>query len=90
MKNSLAKAFSLLSQVGIHMLVPIILCLFIGKWLDKKFGTNILFLIIFIVLGVLSSFRNLYVLVIKQYKPETQEEILKKIAEKEQKDDKNI
>lgn len=72
------------------MIIPIILCLFIGKWLDGKFGTNAIFLIIFIILGVLSAFRNLYVLVIKDYKAETSEEILKNITEKEQNDDENI
>ncbi|MDE6182106.1 MAG: AtpZ/AtpI family protein [Eubacteriales bacterium] len=90
MKNNFAKAFSLLSQVGINMIIPIILCVFIGKWIDEKLNTDPLFLIIFIILGVLSSFRNLYVLVIKDYKPETSEEILKNITEKEQDDDKNI
>ena len=72
------------------MIIPIILCVFIGKWIDEKLNTDPLFLIIFIILGVLSSFRNLYVLVIKDYKPETSEEILKNITEKEQDDDKNI
>lgn len=94
LKNSVIRAFSLLTQVAIYMLVPIIMCLFLGKWLDEKFNTNVLFLVIFIILGVLSSFRNLYVLVIKQYKPETKEELIKNLTEyeksKEQKNDKNI
>lgn len=44
------KALSMLTQVGISMLVPIFLCLWAGKSLDKAFDTGILFLIIFIIL----------------------------------------
>lgn len=67
MKNDWIKAFANISQIGINMFVTIMLCFFIGKWLDSKLGTNVLFLIIFTFLGVASAFRNLYVLVIKQY-----------------------
>lgn len=76
-KNNIgiAKAFSLISQIGIHMIVPIIICLFVGKWLDSKFSTKYIFLIIFLILGVLSSFRNLYVLVIKNYSKESKQQI---------------
>lgn len=60
--REIIKNFSLISQLGISMVVPILMCLFLGIWLDKTFGTEPLFLIIFIILGVLSSFRNMYVL----------------------------
>lgn len=70
MKNDLARALAKFSQVGICMLIPILMCIFIGKWLDKKFGTNILFLIIFTIIGVGAAFRNLYVIVIKEYNKE--------------------
>ena len=72
------------------MVVSVLLCLFIGKWIDGKLGTEPIFTIIFIILGVLVGFRNLYVLVIKGNKPESPEEILKTIVEKEQNNDKNI
>jgi ATP synthase protein I len=42
------------------MLVPIIMCVFIGKWLDGYFGTNGILLIIFIILGVGAGFRSVY------------------------------
>ena len=70
------KALSMLTQVGISMLVPIFLCLWIGKSLDKAFDTGILFLIVFIILGVGASFRTLYMMTAHKYK---------KIAEKEEK-----
>lgn len=56
------------------MIVPIAMCLFFGKWLDEKFDTNLTFLFIFLILGVASSFRNLYVFVIKDYSDEQKKE----------------
>jgi positive regulator of sigma E activity len=51
---------ALLSQVGIMMIVPIFGGVFIGQFLDRKFGNGSLFLIVGIVLGVGAAFRNLY------------------------------
>ncbi|MBS7525818.1 AtpZ/AtpI family protein [Fusibacter paucivorans] len=51
---------ALLSQVGIMMITPIFGGVFIGQFLDRKFGNGSLFLIVGIVLGVGAAFRNLY------------------------------
>lgn len=72
--NSFAKAFSKLGQVGITVVVTIGMCFFIGKWLDTKFNTQPIFLIIFILLGIGASFRNLYMLLMLDYKKEQQKE----------------
>ncbi|NDL66709.1 AtpZ/AtpI family protein [Anaerotalea alkaliphila] len=56
----------LLSQVGFLMATPIIGSILFGAFLDRKFGTGVLFLGIFTVLGVGAAFRNLYVLMNKQ------------------------
>ena len=64
----------MLSQVGISMLVPIFLCTWIGKALDKAFDTGVLFLIIFIILGVGSAFRTLYMMTVYKYKKAAEEE----------------
>lgn len=53
------KALALISQLGISMIVPILLCLFIGHWLDEKLGTGFL-VIIFLILGILTAYRSLY------------------------------
>lgn len=50
---------ALISQVGIMMIVPIGFGVFAGNFLDNKFGTTPLWLIVMIILGVGSSFRNL-------------------------------
>lgn len=72
--GEITRAFSKLTQVAINMIVPIAMCLFIGKWLDEKFDTNLTFLFIFLVLGVASSFRNLYIFVIKDFSDEQKQE----------------
>lgn len=46
----------LITQVGISMLSPVVLCVFAGYWLDQKFGwyTTVPLLI----LGILAGARN--------------------------------
>lgn len=61
---------SLVSQLGISMVTPILVAVWIGNYLDKKFDTAPLFLFIFIVLGVASSFMNMYKLVLREKKDE--------------------
>lgn len=61
MKNStLAKALSLISQLGINMITPILICTFIGVYIDEKTNKAPLFTIIFILLGTGGAFRNLF------------------------------
>ena len=72
--NNFARALSKLSQVGITMVVTIGMCFFIGKWIDKKLGTDIIFLAIFTILGIGAAFRNLYVLVMLDFKKEEKKE----------------
>lgn len=53
------KALALITQLGIGMIVPVMLCFFIGRWLDRFLNTGF-FMIIFLILGVLAAYRNLY------------------------------
>ena len=59
------KALALVSQLGIAMALPIIGCIILGNFLDRKFNTGVIFLIIFLFLGVGTAFRNLFVLTSK-------------------------
>ena len=59
-------ALALVEQVGLSMVIPILLCVFIGNFLDKVTGKAPLFLVIFILLGVGSAFRNLFYIVGKE------------------------
>ncbi|PRX35766.1 putative F0F1-ATPase subunit (Ca2+/Mg2+ transporter) [Orenia metallireducens] len=54
------KALALLSQVGISIIIPIIICVWFGNKLDQWLGTNAIFLIIFTILGVITGFRSAY------------------------------
>ena len=51
---------ALVSHIGLVMIVPILGGLYFGRWLDNKFNTQPIFLFIFIILGVGSSFVNLF------------------------------
>lgn len=63
MKNrkSIVQTFSLISQLGISMIAPVILCTIAGVWLEEKFSVPLT--IPFIILGVLAGGRNVYALV---------------------------
>lgn len=48
------------TQIGLMMALPIVICVLLGNYIDEKLGTGSIFLLIFIGLGVASSFLNLY------------------------------
>lgn len=41
------------------------MCVF-GIWLDDKVGTNGVFVIVFLIVGVLAAFRNMFVIVLRK------------------------
>lgn len=55
-----------LSQLGILMIVPVFGGVVIGKWLEDRFHTGGILLLIMIVLCTLSGFLNVYKCVMKQ------------------------
>lgn len=57
------KAIALFTQIAVSMLVPIFICLIIGRWLDGIFNTGGILLILFIVLGIGAGFRSIYYMV---------------------------
>jgi F0F1-type ATP synthase assembly protein I len=59
-KIKIFQNLALVSQIGIMMILPIVIGLFIGKFLDEKLGTGYIFLFIFLVIGVGAAFLNLY------------------------------
>lgn len=59
MKKKYSKIYSavaLFTQLGLNIAVPMILGVVLGKYIDKKFNLNNIFLIIFLLLGVISGF----------------------------------
>lgn len=58
------------SSVGIAMVLAIFGCLFVGSWLDRKLGTAPYFTLLFLLIGIVAGFRNLYVLIRTYFKDE--------------------
>ncbi|MEN1760834.1 AtpZ/AtpI family protein [Anoxynatronum sibiricum] len=68
-KGSALQNLSLISYIGIAMVVPILAGVVGGRWLDERFGTKPVFLFILIVAGVLIGARNVYQLAMKDVDP---------------------
>ncbi len=66
MKFKHLKYIPLITQVAFVMVIPIFLCFFVGIYLDEKLGTSPLFLVVFILLGVGASFRNLFKIILSK------------------------
>lgn len=60
-KKSVYTTLAMISQVGISMVVPILLCTYAGVWLEEKFDFP--FTVIMIVVGVLAGVRNVVAMV---------------------------
>jgi len=60
-KSAIVRGFMMVSQIGISMMVPIFLCLFLGIKLNE-WTESALFVPIFLLLGIAASFRNVYYL----------------------------
>ncbi len=65
-KNTIVKTFSLVSQLGISVITPVVICTIIGLKLEEKFSIPVT--IPLIILGVLAGGRNAYVLVSQMIK----------------------
>jgi ATP synthase protein I len=63
-KSAIQMAYA--SSVGIAMVLAIFGCLYLGIWLDQKLGTEPYLTLLFLLMGILAGFRNIYVL-IKRY-----------------------
>lgn len=59
-RNQVFQTFSLISQLGISMIAPVILCTLAGVYLEDKFSFPLT--IPFIILGILAGGRNVYAL----------------------------
>lgn len=51
---------SLISQIGLSMITPILLGVFIGQHLDRWLNTKSFFVITLIILGAVGGFMNLF------------------------------
>jgi ATP synthase protein I len=58
------------SSVGIAMVLAIFGCLFLGVYLDRKFDSGNVFTFLLLLIGIAAGFRNIYVLIKKNFPDE--------------------
>lgn len=67
-KRQLYKSLGFLSSVGISLVVSILIGLAMGVYLDRWLDTSPLFTLVMLLIGVLSGFRNVYILTTRELK----------------------
>ena len=68
MKNSnnlsgIAKALSILIQLGLVMFSTVIVAMLAGRFLDEKLGTGNKATLVFLFLGLVAALRNMFVII---------------------------
>ncbi len=58
-KNDVIKSFSMVSQFGINMMVPICLCVALGVWIGDKFDMDWIVIPLFFM-GALAGYTNIF------------------------------
>jgi len=59
-RNEFTRALSVLSQIGITIIVCVALGIFLGRLLDNLLGTSPWLLIVFIFLGIAAAFKAIF------------------------------
>lgn len=59
-KHKVFQNLALISQLGISMLTPVLLCVWFGTWLRDKTGIDLV--IPLILMGIFAGMRSVYVL----------------------------
>jgi len=67
-KRQLYKSLGFLSSVGISLVISILIGLAMGVYLDRWLDTRPLFTLIMLLIGVISGFRNVYILTTRELK----------------------
>ncbi len=73
-KRQLYKSLGFLSSVGISLVASILIGLAMGVYLDQWLDTRPLFTLIMLLIGVISGFRNVYILTTRELKRQEIEE----------------
>lgn len=71
--RTILKCLTMISQIGISMMVPIFLCAGIGWWMNGQFHTQFWF-VIMLVIGIGAAFRNVYILTVSFYAEDMKKE----------------
>ncbi|MDA3903450.1 MAG: AtpZ/AtpI family protein [Desulfuromusa sp.] len=73
-KRALYKSLGFLSSVGISLVASILIGLAMGVYLDRWLDTRPMFTLIMLLIGVISGFRNVYILTTRELKRQELEE----------------
>lgn len=73
-KRELYKSIGFLSGVGIAMVAATFIGLAMGYYLDRWLGTRPWFTLTFLMIGVVSGFRNVYILTARELRRQQREE----------------
>jgi len=65
-KDNLGYYLSLITQVGLTIIASILVGLFLGMFLDEIFKTEGVFLMIFLLFGIIGGFLNAYKQILKK------------------------
>jgi len=87
-KDNPLKYLAMISQVGILVIVPVGVMIFIGKVLDFYFNTGNMLVIILAVLGILAGLRNMYVIPLRLSEKALKRDAENKTAEEKERDQK--
>lgn len=60
------QSLTLILQLGLNMIVPIIFCMMIGVWISEKYNMPIVTIVLFLM-GALAGFTNCYKMIKKMY-----------------------
>lgn len=72
--KALWKSLALLTQLSYLILIPMLLCLLLGRWIDQKTGQDGLWTLILLLVGLLAALRNFIVWCRRQVQRSRQEE----------------
>lgn len=73
-KRSWVNNLSMVTQLGITIITPILICTFIGVFIDEMLHKTPIVTIILLLVGVLAGFRNLFYFTMKQAKKNEKED----------------
>ena len=73
-KRQLYKSIGFLSSVGISLVASVLIGLAMGVYLDRWLETSPLFTLIMLLIGIISGFRNVYILTTRELKRQELEE----------------
>jgi ATP synthase protein I len=65
-KRNLLKTLGVVSSMGISVVLAIAIGVIFGRFLDNWFGTKNIFFFIFLFIGIIAAFRNIYIIIGKE------------------------